>query len=737
VSSTEYQRLGAFMVHSASNLVTDGQATANSPENVEALDFVKSMLEAGSMQTIGEVGAGWGGEAFGTQKAAMTIEGNWIAGAMTNYFPDVQYQVAPLPAGPAGPGSLSFTNCWGIATDSDSQAAAKDFVAFMTTPEQQMEFAKGFGVMPSVQSAADEYAAEFPENAAFIEQAEVADTVPNQPGVAPGHRRPQRAAGELGDRRSEGHPRHRPDQPRGRAGRIAMASRRSRSSAQNQTAAGWLFTAPVVVILGVFLFVPVGMAAWVSVSDWTGRGSPFSANVNFVGAENYTELLVGGGLTTADFGTSLRNNLWYVVLVVPLQTAVALTLAVLVGRRMFRGRGFFRTAFYFPSVTSSVVFLFLFSASGTVNAILAKLSIDGPNWFNDPRGIFHIALSWFGVEAPPSVLADHGLLGVSWWNWLAGPSVAMCVWIVLAIFTTSGTFMLLFIAALQNIPGEVDEAAMVDGANAWQRFFGVTLPQLRPTMFTVLTLGLIGTWQVFEQIYVGTQGGPSKTTLTPAYLSYTSSFERQDWGPRSRDLVHPVRDHRVLHRASALPPARAGHIAKTASTPQSGCGRRQPMTDTRTTAAAATTLPTDTGVGRRRVNPINVLIYGLLVVLAAIYIYPFWSSSPPRSRRIRTLRATRPHLLRIRRPPLHTRSCSPARTSRCGRSTRCSSPSSSPLGGSSSIPLPVTPWHDCGSAAEEQCSLRSSPSWPCRAWCCLSPGSWSSTSSASTTPMPA
>jgi multiple sugar transport system substrate-binding protein len=185
VSSTEYQRLGAFMVQAGSNLVTDGKATANSPENVEALEFVKSMLTGGSMQTIGEVGAGWGGEAFGTTKAAMTIEGNWIAGAMSNDFPDVKYQVAPLPEGPAGPGSLSFTNCWGIATDSDNQEAAKDFVAFMTTPEQQMEFARGFGVMPSVQSAADDYATEFPQNAAFIEQAEVADTVPNQPGVAP------------------------------------------------------------------------------------------------------------------------------------------------------------------------------------------------------------------------------------------------------------------------------------------------------------------------------------------------------------------------------------------------------------------------------------------------------------------------------------------------------------------------------------------------------------------------
>ena len=184
VSSMEYQRLGAFMVQAGSNIVTDGQATANSSENVEALEFVKSMLTEGSMQTIGDVGAGWGGEAFGTQKAAMTIEGNWIAGAMSADFPDVDYRVVPLPEGPAGPGTLSFTNCWGIAADSDNQEAAQDFVAFMTTPEQQMEFARGFGVMPSVQSAAEDYATEFPESAAFIEQAEVADTVPNQPGVS-------------------------------------------------------------------------------------------------------------------------------------------------------------------------------------------------------------------------------------------------------------------------------------------------------------------------------------------------------------------------------------------------------------------------------------------------------------------------------------------------------------------------------------------------------------------------
>ena len=315
-----------------------------------------------------------------------------------------------------------------------------------------------------------------------------------------------------------------------------MARRRPRRSATwgHEATAGWLFTAPVLVVLGLFLALPVVMAAWVSVSDWSGAGSPFAADVSFVGAGNYSDLLAAGGLVTQDLGTALRNNLWYVLLVVPTQTVLSLFLAVLVGRRVLRGRGFFRTAFYFPSVTSSVaitvVFLFLFGASGSVNAVLAKLSIDGPNWFNDPRGVLHIVLGAVGVEQAPAALNSSGALGVSWWEWLAGPSVAMSTLVILAVFTTSGTFMLLFIAALQNIPGEVEEAAMVDGANGRQRFFLVTLPQLRPTLFTVLTLGLISTWQVFDQIYVGTQGGPGKTTVTPAYLSYTASFEGQRWG---------------------------------------------------------------------------------------------------------------------------------------------------------------------------------------------------------------
>ena len=140
---------------------------------------------------------------------------------------------------------------------------------------------------------------------------------------------------------------------------------------RGETASGWLFTAPMLILLGLFLVVPVLMALWVSFSDWSGRGSPLSGNVNFVGFDNYAELLGGGGLAERDFGTALKNNAWYVLLVVPLQTGLALFLAVLVNRQVLKGRGFFRTAFYFPSVTSSVaitvLWLFLFSSTGAVN----------------------------------------------------------------------------------------------------------------------------------------------------------------------------------------------------------------------------------------------------------------------------------------------------------------------------------------------------------------------------------
>jgi len=296
-----------------------------------------------------------------------------------------------------------------------------------------------------------------------------------------------------------------------------------------RSAAGWAFVSPAVIVLGLFLLIPILMAAWVSLSDWTGRGSPMGAN--FVGATNYQSFLTGEGLAAKDFGTAIRNNGFYFILVVPLQTILALGLAILVNRRALKGKGFFKTAFYFPSVTSTVaittLWTFLFSASGAINAALSKLSVNGPNWFNDPRGLFYVIL---GMDQPQAGPNTPKFLGITAWDWLSGPSIAMCAFMLMAIFTTSGTFMLLFLAALQAIGEETEEAALIDGASAWQRIWHVTIPLLRPTVFTVVTLGTIGTWQVFEQMYVSGQGAPAKTTLTPAFLAYQSAFIDGQWG---------------------------------------------------------------------------------------------------------------------------------------------------------------------------------------------------------------
>jgi multiple sugar transport system permease protein len=301
----------------------------------------------------------------------------------------------------------------------------------------------------------------------------------------------------------------------------------------HEAAAGWLFLLPVIVILGLFLVLPILMAAWVSISDWNGNGSPLGANAHYIGLENYRHLLTEPGLDQNNFGTALRNNLYYVVFVVPIQTAVSLFLAVLVNRRV-KFVGFFRTAFYFPSVTSSVaitvLFLFLFDPTGVINKLLSFFGLNGPAWFYDPDGLFHVILKVFGVHNPPSGLANGFFLGVSYWDWLAGPSVAMCVFIIMAVFTTSGTFMLLFLAALQNIDDSINEAAELDGASEWRKFRHITVPMIRPTIFTIVTLGLIGTWQIFDQIYVGTKGSPLNTTLTPAFLSFNASFNSNEWG---------------------------------------------------------------------------------------------------------------------------------------------------------------------------------------------------------------
>jgi multiple sugar transport system permease protein len=299
--------------------------------------------------------------------------------------------------------------------------------------------------------------------------------------------------------------------------------------------AGWLFTAPMIIILGVFLFVPILMALWVSMTNWRGNVDPFGGGPNaaFVGAKNYTSLFLTDGLARSNFMQSLGNTFYYVLLVVPLQTATSLLLALVVNNKLLKGKSFFRTAFYFPSVTSSIaistVFLFLFSNTGAVNGFLKFLGIDGPQWFSDSRGLLHLFLGLFGADET-SGWGQGQIFGRSLWDWLSGPSVAMSVIIILAIWTTTGTFMLMFLAALQDLPVEVDEAAMMDGVSAWQKLRLVTIPMLRPALFLVTTLGLIGTWQVFDQIYVMGKGAPAGTTMTPAFLSYNTSFRSNGWG---------------------------------------------------------------------------------------------------------------------------------------------------------------------------------------------------------------
>lgn len=229
------------------------------------------------------------------------------------------------------------------------------------------------------------------------------------------------------------------------------APRRGPTKIRRDGPAGWLFLAPAIIVIGLFLILPVFMALWVSVSDWTGNGSPFSSRVGFVGADNYTALLGEPGLAQTNFGTSLRNNVYFVLLVVPLQTSLALLLAVVLNQKGLKGRGFFRTAYYFPTVTSSVaisvVFLFLFSSTGSINAALALIGVEGPSWFADPRGLLHLLFGAFGVDSAPPFLTAP-VLGLSLWDWLSGPSVAMCAIIFLVVWTSTGAFMLMFLSLI-------------------------------------------------------------------------------------------------------------------------------------------------------------------------------------------------------------------------------------------------------------------------------------------------
>jgi multiple sugar transport system permease protein len=204
---------------------------------------------------------------------------------------------------------------------------------------------------------------------------------------------------------------------------------------------------------------------------------------------------------------------------------------LIANQKWLRGKGFFRTAFYLPSITSTVVtatvFLWIFSRDGIFNLFLSSITggrYQPVTWLNDSGYLFHNILGLFGVKkaVAPEFLRATNIMGLSLWDWISGPNVTMIGIIILNVWSTAGTMMLIYLAALQDIPAQLYEAAQVDGANRWQVFRKVTLPMLRPTTFFVITIGLIGTFQVFDQIFIIAPGNPGTTTM--AYMVYRSGF---------------------------------------------------------------------------------------------------------------------------------------------------------------------------------------------------------------------
>lgn len=275
----------------------------------------------------------------------------------------------------------------------------------------------------------------------------------------------------------------------------------------------YLFISPYLLVTLVFTVGVVLFAIYISFNQFNLYTWP----PEWVGLDNYVKALALKG----QFIHSLVNVIWYVIIVVPTQTALALALATLINVKV-RGSQIFRTVFYAPSVTSSVVitmiFWWLYLKTGYLNFFLTQLwSVFGAHWqavewLNAPKGLFQLIAIALGGNIPSSL------------SYLRGPSVTWMAIMFQNIFTTAPTFMIMFLAALQEVPPSLYEAAAIDGANNWQQFWKISVPMLRPVILLVIVLGTIGTWQVFDQVKILTSGGPLDTTLVPVYLIYSEAI---------------------------------------------------------------------------------------------------------------------------------------------------------------------------------------------------------------------
>jgi ABC-type sugar transport system permease subunit len=268
----------------------------------------------------------------------------------------------------------------------------------------------------------------------------------------------------------------------------AVHSRGNRKQARRNTLIGWTFILPNFLGFLAFTLIPVLAAFALSFMEWTSFSAP-----RWVGLANFQHMV-----QSDTFWVALRNTVAYALGHVPLTMALALVLALLLNRKL-KGIGFFRVAIFFPYITSlvavAVVWNRLFSAdSGPINQFLHTVGV---------------------AEAP---------------GWTSSSDWAMPAVIITSVWRDMGYYMILYLAGLQAIPTELYEAAEVDGASPWQRFWNVTLPSLRPTTFFVVVMLTVSSFKVFDLIVVMTNGGPGRATTVLSQLVYQEGIGEGKFG---------------------------------------------------------------------------------------------------------------------------------------------------------------------------------------------------------------
>lgn len=251
---------------------------------------------------------------------------------------------------------------------------------------------------------------------------------------------------------------------------------------RSQAVAAWVLALPFCLLFLVFTAGPVLASLGMSFTDMRSTDVRSPLGVEFVGLENYADLLSDPVFRKVTF-----NTLIYLLLGVPLTMASALAVAVALNR-VTRLRGFFRVGYYLPVVTSivavSVVWKFL---------------------LRDEGGLLNATIGWFGIDGP---------------GWLDSTTLALPSLVAMSVWRNFGTMMVIFLAGLQTIPREIVEAAEADGANAWGRFRHITLPMLRPTLLFGAVITSIGYLQFFEEAFVMTKGGPLDSTKSVTFFTY-------------------------------------------------------------------------------------------------------------------------------------------------------------------------------------------------------------------------